>query len=300
MFREINLRKYLYTFYNFDFQVPTLLPQDGSPSFIGTCGWEESDENRCKWKKVVQWFTRFSHSTRPHRHAMFAGKSILDTLNQKPVPSIYSGSILNKTSPVNIAGFWGGEDFNFPKWNKKGGTNGEITEAYGNYIINQHYLKTDEVDVNGMRVKVLVNDGTCDLFAGNVSRNRYGWKTGKYRTFTPKSENDTDDITHSQAPKEAWLNDWDETTPLQTLNDYYKYHSASWYALLPKEDPRFDNSEPNRGISSPPIPSTTEINIRYEKLNDNAKGYQPHKNNDYAKRGFFSPEHVTMLPLIKI
>ena len=300
MFRETNLRKYLYTYYNFDFQVPTLLPQDGSPSFIGTCGWEDSDENRCKWKKVIQWYTRFSHSTRPHRHAMFSGKSILDNLNQKPVPDIYSGGHLDTVSPVNIAGFWGGQDFNFPKWNKKGGTNGKITEENGNYIINQHYLKTDEVDVNGMRVKVLVNDGTCDLFAGDKSRNRYGWKTGKYRTFTPKTEADKDNIIHSQAPKEVWLNDWDENTPLQTLLDYYNYHSASWYALLPKEDPRFDTSEPNRGISSPPIPSTTEINISYEKINDNAKGYYPYSNNEYAKRGFFSPQHITMLPLIKI
>jgi hypothetical protein len=188
MNRETNLRKYFYTYYNYDFQVPTLLAEDNSPAFIGSCGWADSDENRCKMRKVVQWYTRYSHSTRPHRHGMFAGKSILNNLNEKEVPEIYAAGQINTTKPVNIAGYWGCDRFNFPSWNKKGGTKGKITEQHGNYIINQFYVKTDNVDVNGMNVKVLVNDGANSKLAGEILRNRYGWKTGTFRTATP---NDT-------------------------------------------------------------------------------------------------------------
>jgi hypothetical protein len=47
------------------------------------------------------------------------------------------------------------------------------------------------------------------------------------------------------------------------LQDYYRYNRPAWYSLLPKEDSRFDTSEPNRGISSPPIANLAGVEIKY-------------------------------------
>lgn len=295
--RQSNLRMFCYGFYNYDFQVPSLLSQDGSSTFISSCGWNDSDDKRTQLKKVVQWYTRFSHSTRPHRHAVFAGKTLLNNLNQIPVPDVYKASQASVTSPVNLAGFWGGQEFPFSSWYKKGGTKGKITEAYGNYIINQFYVKTDNVLVNGMNVTVLINDGVSRYFQGEVLRTRYGWKTGRFRTFTPV-KNDSSVQNQTNFPNPEFLKKFDDETKLELLMDYYQYNKDCWYSLLPKEDPRFDTSEPNRGISSAPIPSKSTINISYHKIKDNAKGYYTGDKSDSL--GFFSPQHITMLPLIKI
>ena len=80
---------------------------------------------------------------------------------------------------------------------------------------------------------------------------------------------------------------------------YYQINRHTWYGLSPYQDARFDTSQPNRGLSSKPIYISTVAKIRYQKTNQNKYGYcnGTEHNGQY---GFFSPEHITMLPLIKI
>ena len=53
------------------------------------------------------------------------------------------------------------------------------------------------------------------------------------------------------------------------MQEYYHYQKDSWYGLLPYEDQRFDNSEPNRGLSSEPIPFTGSMKLFYKKMQEN-------------------------------
>jgi hypothetical protein len=90
----------------------------------------------------------------------------------------------------------------------------------------------------------------------------------------------------------------DASDKLSQADAYLQSHKRSWYALLPFEDPRTDTAEPNRGITSEPIPTGGTIEIEYKKMSINANKYGTKRNN--AEYGFFSPEHINMLPLIKL
>ena len=126
------LFKYLYSFFCYDFCVPTFLPEDDTPSFLGSGGFIESDEFSNIVRKPFVWKTKFTHSTIPHRHGVFAGKSLLDdtsvaeevsaTKSQdygytssakyktSQIPSHYRlGNITTtSSSPIGIGGYWGG------------------------------------------------------------------------------------------------------------------------------------------------------------------------------------------------
>lgn len=380
------LFKYLYSFFCYDFCVPTFLPEDDTPSFLGSGGFIESDEFSNIVRKPFVWKTKFTHSTIPHRHGVFAGKSLLDdtsvaeevsaTKSQdygytssakyktSQIPSHYRlGNITTtSSSPIGIGGYWGGQIHPFENYYKKDYPLTYIDDEYDNYIINQHHSKLDEVDIYGMKVNVLTNTG---YYMNNVSlglkeednekdededmskndkiraARRYSWATGGHRELTGneiqilhykkvknqyrgfaalkervKSIVNGDDIAINDLQPEILgkitfkqnvkyegtqkLGDSSnyDLTDKSDMQEYYHYQKDSWYGLLPYEDQRFDNSEPNRGLSSEPIPFTGSMKLFYKKMQEN-QAYGSDKNGN-AKFGFFSPEHITMLPLIKL
>lgn len=339
------LLQYLYSFYCYDFCVPSMTPEDGSSSFIGSGGYVQNDNDRTKVKKIIEWQSKYTHSTIPHRHAVFAGKSILDDLNQfkySAIPTHYGMGQIDLQSPVNIAGWYGGEIHPFNKYNKKGYKLKYIDDQKDNYIINQHHSTLDTVNINGMKVNILTNSGKNLNVAGLTDEGikqggrNYSWATGGYRKLsgdslhllTDKNKNRKNPQVKSSLyqtikgdqsqPKIQWLgdieltqdNDYSNTKFLgdatkmsvQNTSDreqYYQINRHTWYGLSPYQDARFDTSQPNRGLSSKPIYISTVAKIRYQKTNQNKYGYcnGTEHNGQY---GFFSPEHITMLPLIKI
>ena len=65
------LAQYFYSFYQYNFQVPKLLSDDGSPTFIGSGAYVETDANRNKLRKTESWTSNFTLEDVPHRHAIF-------------------------------------------------------------------------------------------------------------------------------------------------------------------------------------------------------------------------------------
>lgn len=387
------LFKYFYSFFCYDFCVPTMLPEDDTPSFLGSGGYIESDEFANNVRKPFIWKTKFTHSTLPHRHGVFAGKSILNdnsvekevsgTQSQnyskngkakyKPseLPGHYKlGEVTTtSTAPIGIAGYWGGDIHPFNKYSSRAYSLKWQDDENDNYIINQHHSKTETVDVYGMKVNVLTNTG---YYMENVelgadpdeetdddeleddekqmtkyqkikAARRYSWATGGNRELTGTEiqilnfkkvkntyknyksladrlkiitkANENDIVMDGSSPEVVSTIKFKQTVKYEgtkklgdssnynldnrsDMQEYYHYQKDAWYGLLPYEDQRFDNSEPNRGLSSEPIPFTGSIKLFYKKLEENF-AYGSDKNSN-GKQGFFSPEHITMLPLIKL
>lgn len=301
---EGGLIPHLYTYYNYDFCVPTLTPKDDSPSFLGSGGYAENDKDRVQYKTVVEWKSKYTHSTIPHRHGVFAGKTVRTDMNDgstEDIPSHYKGSPISSSPelPVNVAGFNSGELFKFGGYHYKGGWEDYKTETGNNYAITPMSMEKKAVKIDGMYVTVLNNEGTIqnsvDFDTGEYKpRNYYGYKTGPYRVYSdppsgagvyPSTRYDSLEVT--------------DFSNSSTRELYRNWNLHSWYGLLPWEDQRFDNAEPNRGLTSEPIITRTSIMITYEKMSKNSEGYGT-DNNAIGKYGFFSPEHITMLPLIKL
>lgn len=348
--------QYCYSFYNYDFCVPSLMADDDTPTFIGSCGALESDEYRWQVKQVIQWNSKYNHASSPHRHGVFAGKTMLDDLNTyKPAntPSHYRFGELNVNSlePVNIATYYGGDIHPYDTYNKKGWASAKsprfIEDGKPNYIINQFHTQLREMEINGMSTLIMENDGmnkhiqidetqmkqidddTKKLL--DVAGFPYGWATGGHRILLAPDETAEPTPDENNVEGNAQGRHYEDTPPYFTsveslgyvapgtnprpddyelpVNDdasdklsqadaYLQSHKRSWYALLPFEDPRTDTAEPNRGITSEPIPTGGTIEIEYKKMSINANKYGTKRNN--AEYGFFSPEHINMLPLIKL
>lgn len=320
------LMKYFYTYYSFDFQVPKFLPDDFTPSFIGSGGYSENDTNRVKLKKVVQWESKFNHASVPHRHGVFAGKSILNNLNvadfsNASFSSYYKGNKISSAinSSVNIATFYGGEIQNFRGFGTRSSFKGKRgafkTETQPNYIINQYYVQKDSIKKDRMNVTILNNNWQSlenGVFDGKKyeTRDYYGYPTGGKRKFIEQPEN----WGNSNVSLDKPILNSDNTLPNSqheiysdenlinsqtTRENYFNHQKNTWYSLSAYEDPRFDTAQPNRGLTSPPIASTQTIKIDYQKIELNALGYKSNENEN-GKYGFFSPQHITMLPLIKL
>lgn len=335
LYGDSNIIHYLlnwcYSFYNYDFCVPKFLPDDDTPAFIGTGAYLESDKQRVKLKKVIQWNSKYSHSTIPHRHAVFAGKSVLDNLNvaTDSIDYVYRGGELGSENTPNIATFYGGNHHPFNRYNKKGNGSASkpkwIEDQPRNYIINQHHMILQNVIIDDMPIRTLINKGFNHNVAGfdytkagnneslnggleNGQSRRYGWATGRFRKFAKYkglSENgkqqiwnyyDTTTIDGRAITGYEQYN-LDNISSGDALN-YYIQQSNAPYSLLPFEDPRFDTSEPNRGMTSQPVPNSVQIKINYNKITAN-QDYGTSENAN-GSCGFFSPEHITMLPLIKL
>ena len=306
---ERDLINLFFTFFNYNFCVPSLLSQEKTPTFIGSGGYAENDENRIKLKKVVEWKCKYSHATVPHRHAVFGGKSVLDDL-QVPIANIASHYKCNEltvgTNNIpNIANFYGGEMFKFRSYSKYGGWTYTLRQNFGNYIVNQYHPQMEAVNVDDkFSVNIMYNQGRVQYenhIEDKEKRKPHGWKTGSHRVFTGfknKKSDNWDDITNVESFESEKYNK-DNLDKSEIRKQYRDEQLRAWYGLLPYEDPRFDTSQPNRGLTSAPIKSTMQINITYKKLSDNKALYGSPQNN-MGDTGWFSPEHITMLPLIKL
>jgi hypothetical protein len=145
-----------------------------------------------------------------------------------------------------------------------------------------------------MNVSIL-NQTTNTQFEGK----QYGYATGIERDKTNTIDT-TQIFTIQKNDDDGKISRVQTLTDLQSSCDSYKKHNEKyWYSLSPHEDQRFDTAEPNRGLTSEPISSSFSINIDYQKIELNADVYGSSKN-EQGKYGWFSPEHITMLPLIKL
>ena len=86
----------------------------------------------------------------------------------------------------------------------------------------------------------------------------------------------------------------EETSDFTTYINWYNTESMKWYSFLMDEDPRFDNMEPNRCITAPPVSYRCPGTASYTKNSWNKEA------NINGSCYYFAPENIKALPLIKL
>ena len=274
-----SINKFCYSYFNYDFQVPDMVSKN--PVFIGSTGTSWSDPNNKKIKETQSWSSNFTETSIPHRHAVFF--SPIDEFNQKKAKQTFSNKE-NKMGMPSGSCCWAGSVTD----------NSNRTDGKGNYIVNDlicEWKGNDEVaNVNGFAIKILdiappaIQQGCmCDYDIVATGSYRKNWTRrddeGKPAEADPRNY---EELVNKLSPSD-----------IQTYIDYYDYQKGWEYSFRLIDDPRFETGEPNRGITSAPISS----NKLYEVIH---KSEINTENYPYSNANYFSMQHISMIPLIKI
>ena len=288
---DSDLLQYLHAFYTYNFQVPSFISDDFSPTFIGSGAYMINTINKRKQNLPQSWTGGTPSTIIPHRHFIALTKGVAkkigdDTfieyepynLNEKGTTITNGEPYIEGTSNVDFKQNFDtlrftGETLTVSNFvlaefcngtvtkttGGKGGWNINMNDASDSYILRDVPVKLKlEYEKDGKTPKKI--NGFTPLFAQTIS-NDDGDK------YSPNGSNAAQQI--------AYLGE----------NISTSFNNA---------DPRFTNAEPNRGI--------TDIAV-YESINDSddEKLKLNFTNfNSCTSTSYFSMENVTLLPLIKI
>lgn len=265
---------FLYTFFNYDFQVPHFIANDRTPVFIGSGAYLYSNNYLKNRNEVQSWSCNYDCNFIPHRHYIAISKYKQQNETSQTQPYIYH--------PYNQRPIWGSQDSPYYTTNELTETNsvlaevckGKVHQATGNkhgwgytvtdntesYILRENELTLETQYRNGM--PVLIAQSNYDIPDTTTGENY-----SQYENFTESDGG---------------------------YKEYYNEHKDKWFTFtMGEDDPRFENAEPNRGISSM---KTGEINnFNDQKTAMNLTNWPKSTSNT-----FFSMENITMLPLIKL
>ena len=263
---------FLYTFFNFDFQVPHFIAKDKTPVFLGSSAYLYSN-NYMKLSNTPQsWSSSFDCNYMPHRHyialSKYKSKSdstyTYDGFNKRPTTKDSSSPYNNKTN-LSTSNSVQAEVCNgkvFDTTGDKHGWGKTVTDGSRSYILRDVTATLNTEIRNGIPVLIAQSKN------GNIENITTGSKYSPYENFVNEGDGD--------------------------YKDYQKDNMDNWFSfVMGKDDPRFENAEPNRGISS----TKTAMDFHFNDLKT-AKNITNWPNT--TSPTFFSMENVTMLPLIKL
>lgn len=278
---DSKLQMYFYSFYNYDFQVPNFMHNSNTPVMIGSGAFGENDENRASIKKVHSWSSNFSEGDYPHRHGVFlwTGGGNNEQLPGNPNSGFTDSRFYNlpsasENAPVSLISHSGGNVTNLMAAGKHGGTLWN-PDGNGNYIIKPVPLINERILGTSYSPYYL-------LQSDSTSAEYIGWETGTGYTFESSqmvSNNPNKYVNFTEA-------DGNYT------NYYNKTENPYSFNLM--EDPRFENAEPNRGLTGPPEYVEGQRVVKYK--DEDALMIFP----DTEDINWFTPENIQMLPLIKL
>lgn len=273
-----DLIPYLQEFYTYNFQVPSFVTDDYSPSFIGSGAYMINSINNRKQNLPQSWSGTDVQAIIPHRHYIALTKGTIEEDTNSTGDRYFVSYV-----PYNVNNI-----------------NDTDTKSYGQKFVNRF----NDTDVNTLTDQNVVVAEFCDGEIFETTGGKSGWHIT------------TEDASNSYILRDipVKLNSYytiNGFKPLfaQTISndDGDKYspkglNEAQQIAYLGKgistsfnnADPRFDNAEPNRGITDvayyEQISETDD-----EKITTNLKNFFKCTSTSY-----FSMENVTLLPLIKI
>lgn len=275
-----SLQMYFFSFFNYDFQVPNFMHDNKCPTFIGSGAYAENDAKRHEIRKVQSWTSNFSEGDIPHRHGVFLWTGEAGGIQPpgKPNenwnnPNFTYLPQLSQSTPVALMSYAGGEVTNFGRANK----HGDVLynhDGNGNYIIKPIPLVNEEVKGTSY--------APYNLLQSN-EETYIGWKTGQgYDEGSSKMVNTNPDK----------FENFTENTGGDAIKFKSSIHYPYSFSLI--DDPRFQNAEPNRGLTSPPIYEDVHKVIKFKDTDALEVFY------DTTDINWFSPENIQMLPLIKL
>lgn len=280
---DSDLLQYLHAFYTYNFQVPSFISDDFSPTFIGSGAYMINTINKGKQNIPQSWTGGTPSSIIPHRHFIALTKGVAKkngdntfieyepyNLNEKGTTKTDGEPYIEGTSNVdfkqNFIQRFTGENLtvsNFVLAEFCNGTVTKTTGGKGGWGIN----------MNDASDSYILRDVPVQLVASSDEIN--GFKPLFAQTITGNAGNKFSPLGEHSDQQIAYLG--------ENISTNFK-----------NDDPRFTNAEPNRGI--------TDIAV-YESINDSDDEKLKLNFTNFSSctsTSYFSMENVTLLPLIKI
>jgi hypothetical protein len=168
-------------------------------------------------------------------------------------------------------------------------------DGMGNYIVNDIVCGFQEntENINGFSIKILELKAPENL-EGAMSDYDLVVTGEERRKWTRRNEDGEVEPPSNESYVELYNEVISSGSNDPALFDtFFNYESGWKYSFKMIDDPRFDTAEPNRGITSGPSFSGDLYDItRKSQINQ--------LNYPGSKANYFSMEHVSMIPLIKI
>lgn len=279
-----SLQQYFYSFFNYNFQVPKFMSEDGSPLFIGSGAFADSQDNFKKIRKAQSWSVNFTRGDIPHRHAIFhsyvdesnGGKSqearalnYSDTNTVNFAERFGNMPTISQDDPVTTISYISGETASYQSGSSHGW--GFVTEDNtGNYMITPWERSFTTLTGAGYFPTKIISQ----VNPIGDTKDKHTWTVKK-----KEIQRENEFIT-------SMVGTYDEDGFVNGQN----------YAMTIEFDPRFVNGEPNRGITSEPIyDNSRDTGVTYFKGEDARNNFWLSETSDW-----FAPENIQMLPLIKI
>jgi hypothetical protein len=139
-----SINKFGYSYFNYDFQVPSMIDKYKAPVYIGSTGTSWSDPENKKIQEVYSWSSTFTETSVPHRHAVFY--SPINHFNKKDALTLFSHKE-NKMGMASGSCCWSGSVTD----------NNTRIDGEGNYIVNELICKWKEntQSAYGFSIKIL-------------------------------------------------------------------------------------------------------------------------------------------------
>lgn len=270
---DLGLQPFLYTFFNYDFQVPHFLSNDKTPTFIGSGAYLYANPYVHLNNTVQTWSCNYDCSFMPHRH--YIARSIYQGKDNTSNSYIYYGynnndnlSKYKNTSTVSADNFVQAEVCNgqiFSCLGSKHGWGITQTDGSGSYILRDVPVKLEKQVRNGLSALIAKNDQLNGGFP-NITTN---YTVDNNESF--------------------------ESNDASVYQTYWANNKEKWYTFtMGGDDPRFENIEPNRGMTS------QKCNMTKDQGDDNKTTMNRSNWIHTTVPSYFSMENITMLPLIKL
>ena len=275
---DANLIQHLQEFYTYKFQVPSFVSDDFSPTFIGSGAYMINSINYKKQNLPQSWSGTEVRGIIPHRHYI----------------ALTKGTIEQDTEQNGSRFFVNYEPYNI---NDISDTNNKSYEqSFNNRFYNAETLTDQHVVVaefcDGKVLKTTGGKGGWNITMEDASNSyilrdvpvklKSNYTINGFKPLFAQTISSGDIIADTYSPEGG--------TDAQKI-DYLGRDISTSFG---NADPRFDNAEPNRGITD--IAYYEQISATDdEKITTNLKNFSKCTSTSY-----FSMENVTLLPLIKI
>lgn len=289
---DTDLLKYLHAFFTYNFQVPSFISDDFSPTFIGSGAYMINSVNNHKQNLPQSWSGGYTNSIIPHRHFIALSKGTIYNddgkafIEYEPYNVNWKYDSVEGKDPYNEKG-----EYDFRQKFQKGRFSGDPLTV--NHFTLAEFCDGEVLESTGGKGgwNITMEDGSNSYILRDVPvKLQLAYeKDGK----TPKKINGFKPLfaqTISSGDAAADKYSPSGSTYPQTID----YLGANISTSFNNADPRFMNAEPNRGITD------VAYYEQISKVNDKKIELNLQKFNSCTSTSYFSMENVTLLPLIKI
>lgn len=275
-----DLISYLQEFYTYNFQVPSFVSDDFSPTFIGSGAYMINSINYKKQNLPQSWSGTEVQGIIPHRHYIALTKgTIEEDTNSK------GDRFFVNYEPYNVNDISDDKNNSYKQDFKNRFNNSDVETLTDQSVVVAEFCDGSIFETTGGKSgwSITMEDGSNSYILRDVPvKLQSNYTINGFKPLFAQTISSGDINADKYSPEGG--------TDAQKIDYLGKGIKTSFN----NADPRFDNAEPNRGITD--IAYYEQISeTDDEKITTNLKNFSKCTSTSY-----FSMENVTLLPLIKI